>query len=162
MNLSKFQIDDFERDMWTQVSEPITPLGWTLQNILRADGVLQRDLAKKLGIAPSNLSATLRGRIERPLSATFINNISSALNLTPERNLVLEHAAQLSLTTFKLEMSPPWKFALAARFHRELPLMETDLAVAIDALLANPSSKKTSKLNVVGSGTYEEERPEKT
>lgn len=39
------------------------------------------------------------------------------------------------MTNFSIETSLPWKYALAARFHRDLKTMTPETAQAIDALL---------------------------
>lgn len=81
--------------MWTPVTEAVTSIGWTIQRFLTANNLMQKNLAYELGMAPSNLSATLRGKKDRPLSDQLVNNISKAFNLTPDGHLILEHAAQL-------------------------------------------------------------------
>lgn len=104
----------------------------------------QRALAKRLSIAASNLSSTLKGKKDRPLSDGLVQKFSIALQLSPEEEQALFEAAQLSMPM--LQGIQPWKHSLAARFHRELPTMEMNVAIAIDALFAGSSSTQVSRI----------------
>jgi transcriptional regulator with XRE-family HTH domain len=56
-----------------------------LPELLRARGLSQRELARRIGIQPSHLSRLLRAKDYKRPSVSLIAAVASALDLPPER-----------------------------------------------------------------------------
>ncbi len=125
-----------ESDLWQRAMEKITPFGWLVQFLLTEYAVGQNDLARMLGMAPSNLSTMLRGR-KGQIPISVIDDISLKLKLSNEEHKALQHAAKLSITNFELRDLQPWQYALAAEFHAGLAELRPDSGRIINAVLAS-------------------------
>ena len=149
MKKLRYEQPKSNQDLWAHVQENITPFGWVVKRLLLTRNFTQSKLAEKLGIAESNLSCTLRGKKDRPLSDALVKKISEALRLSSDEQSMLTEAANLSKLTLTLNNAPPWKYALAARFHLNLLTMEPYAANAIDLILTHDLYRQTSKVKCV-------------
>lgn len=127
---------ELEHDLWQRAMEKITPFGWYVQFLLFEHAVGQNDLARLLGMAPSNLSSMLRGR-KGQIPASIIEHIARKLKLNDEEHRALQYAARQSSTSFELRDLQPWQYSLAAEFHSSLSELRRDSGRIINAVLAS-------------------------
>ncbi len=141
---------ELEHDLWQRAMEKITPFGWYVQFLLSEYAIGQNDLAKMLGMAPSNLSTMLRGR-KGPIPTLVIDEIVVRLKLNNDEHKALQHAAKLSITNFELRDLQPWQYSLAAEFHASLIELRPDIGRIINAVLA---SNKHQNAVIEGEGSH--------
>lgn len=127
---------ELDNDLWQRAMEKITPFGWYVQHLLCEYALGQNDLARMLGMAPSNLSTMLRGR-KGPIPVSVIDDIALTLKLNDDEHRTLRHAAKLSKTNFELRDLQPWQYSLAAEFHLGLAALRRENGRIINAVLAS-------------------------
>ncbi|MFZ6654741.1 helix-turn-helix domain-containing protein [Undibacterium sp. TJN19] len=118
-----------------QSTDHVTPLGWLIKRFIAEQEITQRELAKRIDVGPSYLSAVIKGA-KGNVSQSLLERIFVALNLNGEEKSELLRAQALSCNTYEIKDVPPWKWNLAADFYNALPYMSPDVAGIVQAALA--------------------------
>lgn len=142
---------ELEHYLWQRAMEKITPFGWYVQFLLSEYAIGQNDLARMLGMAPSNLSTMLRGR-KGAIPDLVIDDITERLKLNDDEHKALQHAARLSKTNFELRDLQPWQYSLAVEFHASLAELRPDSGRIINAVLASNKHQNAFKEEGVDNG----------
>lgn len=128
---------------WANNHQHVTPFGALVQWLLTERKLTQRDLAQKVGTAPSQLSTVLRGKAGAP-SSSLVLQIIEFLQLNEEDSRHLAQSAELSATHYYLNGLPPWKFALTWRYHSMLPHLPRETGDIINLILQHKNLRDTT------------------
>jgi len=83
---------------------PLTPFGKAARRIRIERDMLLKDLADRLEVTATFLSAVESGR--KPLPRNFAERIATALGLSPADKKELQHAADLSTYSVQIPLGP--------------------------------------------------------
>lgn len=139
-------------EQWIHSVDHVTPFGWVIKRFLAQREMTQRELAKRVDVGPSYLSAIVKGA-KNNVSKNLLERIFLALHLSEEEKAELVRAQNLSRNTYELKDMPPWKWQIASDFYTALPYLTTDIAGIVQAALVMASEKQ--RLNDPGTKNQE-------
>ena len=79
----------------------MTPFAALLSDICRSRRIRQKELAYRLGVDPSYLSAVTAGR-KGPPSDSFISKLNESLQLSDEEQLAMQESVKFSQTRYRM------------------------------------------------------------
>ncbi len=96
----------------------ITPFGIATRKLRLDKGLRLLDLAEKLDLSSSFISAVETGK--KPIPASYVESVAAAMDLTPEESAVLQRTADRSKTVVDIDGLQGGQRELVAAFARKL------------------------------------------
>lgn len=126
----------------------MTPFSIKLRSLRESRGVLQKSLAKTLGVSPPYLSALEQGRKAPPHNIHFFEKLQRCLQLSEEELKDLHCLAMATETLGLLAVgTSPMQLEVAANFASRLTWLQPTHLRAITAIL--DMAKPPSELSLV-------------